>query len=157
MNSNGCFILNCIATWYMVGLIWMVQVVHYNLMDRVGTEGFATYETEHSRLITPIVAIPMLIELLTAAVLLWQRPTGFPLAAAWVGFGCVILLWLSTAFLQVPYHGQLTQGFSQSAYEGLVRTNWIRTVLWSFRGAMLAYFLYQVLTNNTQTINIASP
>ncbi len=148
MNTQLLFLLNLIATWYMVGLIWMVQIVHYNLYDRVGTGAFAQYEQDHSRLITPVVGFPMLIEIATACCLLVAAPTGFPRWAAIVGLVAVGLIWLSTAFLQVPYHGKLTSGFDQAAYRGLVMTNWIRTILWTARGVLLAYFAAKMLGKN---------
>lgn len=70
MNANNVFLLNLVSTWYLVGLIWMVQAVHYKMFDRVGTGEFVQYEEDHNRLITPIVAVPMLPELATAGALL---------------------------------------------------------------------------------------
>lgn len=31
------------ATFYMVGVIWFVQIVHYPLLEKVGTDRFSTY------------------------------------------------------------------------------------------------------------------
>lgn len=145
MSANLTFVLNLLATWYMVGLIWMVQVVHYQMFDRVGEEAFSRYEADHNRLITPIVGVPMLIEIVTAALLLVQAPTGFPKWAAWTGLGLVLAIWVSTAVLQVPCHSRLMQGFDEATYRELVNTNWIRTVLWSARGVLLGYFLLKSL------------
>lgn len=145
MNGSVIFLLNLLSTWYMVGLIWMVQIVHYNLMDRVGAEQFVRYETDHGRLITPIVAVPMMVEILSAAGLLLLSPPGFPRWAAWTGFVIVVAIWASTALLQVPYHTQLMKGFSESAYRGLVGSNWIRTVLWTVRGLMMGWFARSML------------
>jgi uncharacterized membrane protein len=145
MNGNTFFVVNLLATWYMVGLIWMVQIVHYNMFDRVGQNEFAKYEADHNRLITPIVAIPMLAEVATACLLLTASPVAFPRWAAWVGLGLIALIWLSTMLLQVPMHGRLMDGFDESAYRKLVSTNWIRTILWTVRGLMLGYFALQML------------
>jgi hypothetical protein len=149
MNPALIFVLNLASTWYMVGLIWMVQIVHYNLFDRVGASGFAAYEADHNRLITPIVALPMLIELATAAMLVFVSPPGFPRWAAVTGIVIVGLIWLSTAALQVPFHGKLASGFDPSAYRGLVLTNWIRTVLWTVRGGLLGYFAWRLLLRDS--------
>jgi hypothetical protein len=140
MNGASIFLLNLISTWYMVGLIWMVQVVHYKMFDRVGTEQFMRYEADHNRLITPIVGIPMLVEITTDVALLVSAPSGFPRWAAWTGLALVAAIWLSTAVLQVPCHHRLMSGFDEQAYQRLVATNWIRTALWSIRGGLLAYF-----------------
>lgn len=140
MNGSHLFLINLLSTWYMVGLIWMVQVVHYNLFDRVGSEAFAHYEAEHNRLITPIVGIPMLAEIGTAVALLLAAPGYFPRWAAWLGLGLVILIWISTAVLQVPCHQRLMNGFDEATYHRLVVSNWIRTLGWSARGVLLAWF-----------------
>ncbi|MEY4607349.1 MAG: hypothetical protein RLY45_2109, partial [Actinomycetota bacterium] len=36
-----------VATMFMVGLIWFVQVVHYPLMAAVGEQQFVAYEDRH--------------------------------------------------------------------------------------------------------------
>ena len=144
-SASLTFVLNLLSTWYMVGLIWMVQIVHYAMFDRVGTEQFVRYEEDHTRLITPIVAVPMLIELATAALLVVASPVGFPRWAAVVGLLAVVGLWVTTVVFSIPYHDLLLKGFETSAHEGLVRTNWIRTVLWSGRGALLGWFLYGMM------------
>ena len=125
MNGSQLFLINLLSTWYMVGLIWMVQVVHYNLFDRVGLETFARYEADHNRLITPIVGIPMLAEIGTAVALLFAPPSFFPHWAAWLGLGLVIAIWISTAVLQVPCHQRLMNGFDEVTYHRLVASNWI--------------------------------
>ncbi|MCC9656681.1 hypothetical protein [Rhodopirellula halodulae] len=145
MNANALVLLNAMSTWYMVGLIWMVQIVHYKMFDRVGEDVFARYAMDHARLITPIVAIPMLIELATALGLLFTRPTAMPWG--WAVFGLVLvgLIWISTAVLQVPAHEKLANGFQADVYSTLVSTNWIRTVLWSIRGLLMAWVVWQLL------------
>lgn len=150
MNATAVFVLSVLATWYLVGLIWMVQVVHYNMFDRVGSEQFAQYEADHNRLITPIVGIPMLVEIVTASLLLVSSPIGFPRWAAVVSVVLIVLIWLSTALIQVPCHNQLMSGFDASVYKKLVTTNWIRTVLWTARGLLVGYFLFQMLPTTRQ-------
>lgn len=125
------------STWTMVGLIWFVQIVHYPLFDRVGDAGFQTYEQVHQRLTTWVVAPLMFAELITAGLLLWFRPIGVPGWLLWLGAGLVVVNWASTAFIQVPLHTKLLEGFDQEAYERLVSTNWLRTIAWSLRGLIV--------------------
>lgn len=146
MKVNVIFLINLVATWYMVGLIWMVQVVHYKLFDRVGEAEFVKYETDHSNLITPIVGLPMLVEIATAGMLLAFVPAGIPRWALVAAFIAVVAIWLSTALIQVPCHNRLTQnGFTQADYQLLVGSNWIRTILWTARGLLLAYFANKLM------------
>jgi len=132
------------ATLFMVGLIWFVQIVHYPLYAHVGREQFPEYEALHNRMTTWVVGPVMLVELVTAVMLLKYSPhASAPLA--WVGLGLLILIWISTAALSVPAHDVLTAGFSEDAYWKLLNTNWIRTVAWTARGVIVMVITYRDL------------
>ena len=127
------------ATLFMVGVVWFVQVVHYPLFSRIGSEKFSLYSEAHSRLTTYVVGPPMLVEAATALLLAFRRPEGVPLAAALIGLALVVAVWLSTALLQVPRHTTLGSGFDRRAWSGLVLSNWVRTVAWSARGGLVLW------------------
>lgn len=116
----------------MVGLIWMVQVVHYPLFAGVGLDGYAGYQRSHMARITWIVAPAMFVELGTALLLVVQL--GTPLA--WAGAALLALVWLSTFAVQVPLHGRLARAFDPAVHRTLIATNWARTLLWTARGAL---------------------
>lgn len=139
------FLLNAVSTLFMTGLIWFVQVVHYPLFNGVGALNFAAYEKRHSDLTTYVVIVPMFIELITAALLVWQRPDFISGREAWLGLGLVGIVWLSTALLQVPQHSILGTGFNEGAYSKLVVTNWLRTVAWSLRAVLVFMWLRRLL------------
>lgn len=146
MLAQLLFLLNLLSTWYLVGLIWMVQVVHYKMFDRVGDEAFVRYAIDHARLITPIVAIPMLIEITTAGGLLIATPPGLSKSILAMGFAMVILVWVSTVALQVPCHEKLATGFDVVIYQKLVNTNWVRTLAWTARGVLMGYLCWTLIT-----------
>lgn len=125
----------------MTGLIWFVQVVHYPLFNSVGAERFAAYEAKHSNLTTHVVIVPMFVELITSVVLLWQRPEQIVTWQLWLGLVLVAVIWFSTAFLQVPQHDVLSQGFNEAAYGLLVSSNWLRTLAWTGRSVLVLYWL----------------
>lgn len=133
---------NAAATFFMVGLIWFVQVVHYPLMGRVGGEQFAAYSEAHSRLTGYVVGPPMLVEAATTALLLAIRPAAVPLWSATLGAGLLAAIWLSTALLQIPRHTALGRGFDRREHRALVATNWLRTATWSTRGALVGWMLW---------------
>lgn len=135
--ARAIFVLHLAATLYMVGVIWFVQLVHYPLFARVGEGEFAAYERLHTRFTTWVVAPPMILECLTAGLLLWIRPGYLPLWAAVVGLVLVVVNWVSTWALQVPCHNRLSNGFDATVHRRLVATNWIRTSVWSLRAALL--------------------
>lgn len=138
------FLLHMGSTWFMVGLIWLIQIVHYPLFARVGVEQFVPYEREHSRLITYIVAPLMLTELSSGLGVAYYLMRSHMLAVI-ANTVLLAIIWISTFAIQVPLHQKLETGFDPKAHRRLVSSNWMRTVSWSLRGMILAYLATQVL------------
>jgi hypothetical protein len=126
-------IVHLAATWGMVGVIWFVQVVHYPLFNGVGKELFPEYSKRNANRTTYVVLPLMLIEAATASALLFMVPEHQQHLAQLAAF-LLVLVWASTFLIQVPLHERLQRGFEPSIHTSLVRSNWIRTVLWSVRG-----------------------
>ena len=136
------FLSQIAATLYMTGLIWFVQVVHYPLLGAVGQSDFSAYERRHMSLTTWVVAPPMLVEATTAILLFWFRPPGVTTWQLGGGIILLTLIWLSTAYLQVPCHETLLIGFDVKVHQRLITTNWIRTIAWSLRGVLVLWMLW---------------
>ncbi len=134
-------LIHAAATLYMAGLIWFVQLVHYPLMAKVGQQHYSTYQQLHERKTTWAVAPAMFIELGCAIYLVIALPEGVAAWLAWLGLVLVVLLWLSTALIQVPCHKKLGEGFDAKTHQQLVTTNWLRTAMWSARGAIALMML----------------
>jgi uncharacterized membrane protein len=115
-------IVHAAATWFMAGLIWFVQIVHYPLFAAVGRAEFSAYELAHARLTTYVVAPAMLLELVSGAALVLVDGLA-PRTAAIGGLALLGVIWLSTVFVQIPAHSNLAMGFSGEAYRRLVATN----------------------------------
>lgn len=130
------------ATWFMVGLIWFVQVVHYPLMGVVPADGFAAFARHHQRQTTWIVGPVMLIEVSSALLLVWLLPGEIAdTQMKWVGLGLLVLIWVSTFAVQVPLHERLASGFDGAVWRRLVATNWLRTIAWTARGIIAMLML----------------
>lgn len=138
-------LLNMAATWAMFGLIWFVQLVHYPLFGQVGDGAFAGYQVEHMRRTTWIVAPIMIVEGITALGLVLRHPIGIYTPTLWLGILLLVLIWVSTALLQVSRHQSLLDGFDRTAHRSLVRSNWIRTIAWTIRSALALYWTVAVL------------
>ena len=129
--------VHLISCVFMTGLIWLIQLVHYPSFDFIDRSIFHHFSVFHQRRITWIVAPLMLMEAMTAASLVWIAPSQL---FYWVNFIGVVGIWLTTIALSMPQHHQLSKGFSATALRKLVRTNWIRTALWSSRSIMLILY-----------------
>ena len=141
MTPATLLVANIAATLFMTGVIWTVQIVHYPLFSYADRSNYPAFAEAHGRLITPVVGPAMLVELVTAGLLLIHRPAALPARWAVAGLVLVGLIWVSTALLQVPMHGQLAQGYEARAHGWLVGTNWIRTVAWTARSMMMIVVL----------------
>ena len=133
------------ATITMFGIIWIVQVVHYPLFSHIGAASYVAYQADHMARITWIVFPAMTVELVTAGLLVWWQPLGISAGQAWAGLALVGVVWASTGFVQVPLHDVLTRGFDPDVHRRLVLTNWIRTVAWTLRTALVLWMLYPLL------------
>lgn len=144
---NTFWVIHLAATLFLVGLIWVVQVVHYPLFAHVGAEQFQGYWRGHTRLITWLVAPSMFAELVTGALLFAVRPPGLSLPVLVVAFGLLLVNWLSTWLVQIPLHERLGRRFDPATVRRLVLTNWVRTAAWTVRGVLVltqTYHLFRV-------------
>lgn len=142
MTRPGPLLLAQLATTLpLVGLIWFVQVVAYPLFALVDADHFGRYHQAHSAWITWLVGPLMLVELAAAGLWVLEPDPTVPRWLALVGLGLVVLAWLVTVFVSVPQHNILAGGFDVHAHRVLVSTNWLRTLAWTARGALLLVVL----------------
>jgi uncharacterized membrane protein len=139
------FIGNLASTFYLTGLIWLVQLVQYPFFARVGAENFQQYHAAHTFWITPVVAPAMILELITSIFLIFYPPGNIDGKFFWLGLFLTLTVWLSTFFLQVPMHEKLATGFDTEAHRFLVNSNWIRTIAWSLRSVLVSFFLWKLI------------
>lgn len=125
-------------TWALVGLIWVIQLVHYPLFAGVGRSEFRAYHAAHTRRITWIAGPLMLAEVGSAALLLATGLTHFWFLVSLVALAIV---WASTWLQQIPQHRRLARGFDGEAHRRLVRTNAVRATAWTVRGLCLVPLL----------------
>lgn len=133
------------STWFLTGLIWTIQVVHYPLFAAVGEDRFVAYEAAHSTRITWIIAVPWALQGLTTAALLVSPPDG-------VGRGLVVALAvlaaipvLVTMTRSIPAHTVLSGGFDAAAHARLTSSNWLRTAAWSAHAVLVVPLLLATL------------
>lgn len=143
---HAVLLVNLACTWFMVGLIWIVQVVHYPLFTRVGEAAWEAYHDTHGRVITFVVAPMMLLEAMGAVALLAfaKQFSGRVQVCLLMAAGLALVNWLSTIGVQVPLHNRLAAQFDPETIRRLVLTNWVRTAAWTARGLLLAYVAWQI-------------
>ena len=125
------------ATFWMTGIIWFAQVVHYPLFADIDGPAFAAYERAHYRRVVPLAAPLMIAELATGLAIAWRPPAGVAHWQAWLNAALLALIWISTALVQLPAHARLRRCFDPPTHRLLVRSNWIRTIAWTIRSCLI--------------------
>lgn len=137
-------LLNFALAAYLTGVIWTVQLVHYPAFADVSPERFEKFHQRHSTLIGWVVMGPMVLELVLAAWLSWSGRATLGMKVDWALL-LVLFVWAATFFISVPFHNRLAKGYDYVAIDGLVRTNWLRTLAWTTRTVLLGWLLWQML------------
>lgn len=132
-------VVQTLTTFALFGLIWMIQLVHYPTFRFVPEERFSEFHHAHTRGISVIVIPLMLSELGAAIWLAAVEPTRGVNQS--ILLGLTLVVWVSTFGLQVPCHNRLGKGKNQGLIEKLIATNWLRTLAWSAKAALLAWLM----------------
>lgn len=126
---NGLFRdLELINGGALVAMIWIVQILHYPSFAYYDKAHFSEAMDFHQRRITYIVLPLMFTELGMSLYLFATEMTLINTAS----LACVLIIWASTFFIQVPIHTKL-KTYDKKLIQSLVRGNMIRTVLWTVK------------------------
>ena len=134
--------LQAISTFAMFGLIWLVQLVLYPAFANIDADQFRKFHFLHTQRITFIVGPLMCVELAASLGVFLMRPGVY-----WgTGLALTLAIWLHTLFVSVPVHNRLAISENNDArseeIDRLVRTNWFRTIAWTFRAALVLYAFF---------------
>lgn len=134
------------STWFMTGLIWYAQIVHYPVFSLVDPKDFPRYQVANTTRTAFVVLPPMLVELVSGIALVFFPSEAIGRALPLAGAALLGVIWVSTAALQAPLHGRLALGFDRRIHRTIVVTNWFRTVAWTLRGALASAMLARIVT-----------
>ncbi len=131
------YTLHLISTSIMVGVIWLVQVVHYPSFHFINKNSYPDFQNFHIKKISFVVIPVMLIESASGLSLIFFR---YRLSTSiLISFGFLILIWIITALFFSKSHQDLTKGYNKGIVDKIVYLNWIRTSLWSIRLILLLF------------------
>tara|TARA_R100001143_G_scaffold44720_1_gene40085 strand:+ start:2095 stop:2532 length:438 start_codon:yes stop_codon:yes gene_type:complete len=140
---DSILLVNIFSSFFMCGVIWLVQLVHYPFFFRADRTQFTEHIRFHGFRISFIVLPVMTLELISSILLTIYAPDFQALHL--IGLIVVLLIWVSTFLLQVPQHAKLVDKFDENAILKLVRTNWIRTILWSIKSGLALYLIASIV------------
>lgn len=117
----------------MVVVLWLVQLVIYPSFLRCELIQLVDWHRAYSNRVAWVIIPLMFAQLPVVGWLTWKEPTNFNIAA----LAALLVCWILTFAVSVPLHRKIDSGDTRAAtVERLIRTNWPRTILWSFAFAM---------------------
>ena len=113
---------------YTFGASVMDSFVVYHTWRFVGETEFIKMHMESSSRIVPIFVLPTLVTTIFLVLQFWHRPKVVPRTLLWIALVCMLIAWLSSAFIQIPMQAALDQGKNDQLLKDLIVTDWIRVV-----------------------------
>lgn len=136
---NLTFLINIFSGFFLTGLIWVIQLVHYPTFRFIPDGEFKRFEKFHQMRIA-VIASPLMLMELVSSVILCFSPDTLTYLFYW-NLILVLFIWVSTFFIQIPCHLKLKKGKDFLQIKKLIQTNQIRTILWTIRSGLLIYIL----------------
>ena len=121
--------VNFISTSLMVGVIWVIQLLHYPSFHFINDKKYIEFQNFHMRRISFIVIPTMLTELASALLLAYFFRSSLTI----ILLALLLGVWAITLIFFTNMHQKLTNGYNQTIVYRLVQINWSRTILWSLR------------------------
>ena len=127
--------IHFLSTSLMVGIIWVIQLLHYPTFHFIKQSDYVEFQHFHMQRISFIVVPVMITELLSGFMLVYYFRSNLLI------FCLIILLviWSITFVFFTKLHQSLLGGYDKIIVDKLVQINWSRTVLWSLRLIILIY------------------
>jgi hypothetical protein len=121
---------NLILAAYCTGSMWTMQLMHYPLYAKIGRSEFVNYiEGNNKRAIIPTIVPGVVIVLISLAVAFTTdhaRPAAIVGAVASIGVAASSGRWQGRIHLALA-----RDGYSAERVQQLVKTNWVRTILYT--------------------------
>ena len=121
--------VNFISTSVMVGVIWVIQLLHYPSFHFINEKKYIEFQHFHMQRISFIVIPAMLIELASALLLAYFFRSSLTI----ILLALLLGVWAVTFIFFTNMHHKLTDGYDRRIVDRLVKINWSRTALWSLR------------------------
>jgi len=118
-----------ISTSVMVGVIWVIQLLHYPSFHFIDDQKYIEFQHFHMQRISFIVIPAMLTELSSALLLAYFFGSSLTI----ILLALVLGIWGITFIFFTNMHHKLTDGYDQRIVDRLVKINLSRTALWSLR------------------------
>jgi hypothetical protein len=152
------FIAFTLLSFYSLGAGFLESFVNYPSWHIIGkSEVWVPYHKSLHATILPVLAIQaLLLQLIANVLMFFYRPSGVPRSAIWLCLITLLIIILSSAFIQIPMQVKLDDGYTTEMVDDLIFSDfWLRTLMGVLRCAIVVYLIYQVVSNSENKSKIA--
>lgn len=135
-TTDQLLLIQLLASFGMLVLIWLIQLLHYPSFLFVETSRFQDFESFHQKTISYLVVPLMLSELLLGLYFAFEFTNPWTLSNLLL----VLVLWAYTFAVSARIHQKLSSGYDTKLILQLISTNWPRTILWTSKFALLLFW-----------------
>ena len=136
------FMIHLVSTSFMVGVIWIVQLVHYPTFLFIDEQKSYAFQKFHMSRISYIVMPAMTTELFSGIYIYIYSNMAIDSNLFLLALTILIINWIITALVFVEMHNKLLINYKIEIISLLVKWNWLRTLLWSVRLILLLRMVY---------------
>jgi hypothetical protein len=136
------FVIHLVSTSFMVGVIWIVQLVHYPTFLFIDEQKSNDFQKFHMSRISYIVMPAMTTELFSGIYIFIYSNMAIDSNLFLLALTILIINWIITALVFVKMHNKLLINYKIEIISLLVKWNWLRTLLWSVRLILLLRMAY---------------
>ena len=136
------FMIHLVSTSFMVGVIWIVQLVHYPTFLFIDEQKSNDFQKFHMSRISYIVMPAMTTELFSGIYIYIYPNMAIYSTLFLLALTILIINWVITALVFVKMHNKLLINYKIEIISLLVKWNWLRTLLWSVRLILLLRMAY---------------
>jgi hypothetical protein len=147
------FALAFALVFYGNGAGYIESFVNYPSWHLIAGEAFLNYHKFIGPRVIAFLVAPAVLGTVFTILLLWFRPAVIPLWSVWVAIILQLVVWISTATIQIPIQFQLgAHGPSPALLERLIETNWwLRRVPYSICAALFLWMATRAITSDARS------
>lgn len=148
MKNPWPFLLALALIFYANGAAFIESFVNYPSWRLIGANEFLRYHHFIGPRVIALLVAPALLATVFTFIMLRHRPATIPLWSVWTAIGLQVVVWVSTAALQIPIQREFAAtGFSESHLVTLMTTNfWLRRIPLGLTAALFLWMTHRVIS-----------
>jgi hypothetical protein len=159
MKGRWTFLVAFALVFYGNGAAFIESFVNYPSWRLIGSDEFTQFHRFIGPRVLAFLVAPALVGTLFTILMLWFRPPAVPRWAVWVAIVLQVIVWVSTATIQLPIQFELSaQGLSLPLIERLIETSfWLRRIPSTAAAALFLWMGSKTLHTAADAPVVGSP